>query len=111
MKDLILIPALIPLLAQAAPVQTEWERLGITGLSIAATVFIWRYFNTKQEERERASMSERDRLLKEANDKTEQIIALLKQQIIDSRKTVSGERRVHTVLDSTAANPVHTITP
>lgn len=111
MKDLVLIPIFAPLVAQIAPVQTEWERLGITGLSIMATVFIWRYFNAKQDAKDLQSSAERDRLLKEANAKNQEIIDLLKQQIIDSRKTTSGAARVHTVLENSPSSPVHTITP
>ena len=84
-KDLIMLPTFAPIVAQTIPLGNEWERLGTTGLAIAATVFIWRYFNIKQDEKERASISERDRLLKIANDKNQEIIELLKQQILDDR--------------------------
>lgn len=81
MKDIFIAPLVIPMLAQVAPVQSEWERFGITGISLAATVFIWRYFTEKQNEKEKTSTEERDRLLKEGNDKNQQIIELLKEQI------------------------------
>ena len=82
MKDILLIA---PIIAQTAPIGNEWERLGITGLSIIVTVFIWRYFNARQDESAKASQAERDKLLQDANNKTQQIIDLLKQQVEDSR--------------------------
>lgn len=82
MKDILLIA---PIVAQSAPIGNEWERLGITGLSIIVTVFIWRYFNARQDESAKASQAERDKLMQEGNDKTQQIIDLLKQQVEDSR--------------------------
>lgn len=117
MRDLLLIPFFAPFIAQAAPVASEWERLGITGLSIAATIFVWKYFNSKQDAKDQlaakerdakdlASATERDRLLKEANDKNQQIIDLLKQQVEDSRKMATGETRMHTILENTMRHPV-----
>lgn len=111
MRDLLFIPFFAPFIAQAAPADNAWERLGTNGIAIAATIFIWKYFNAKQDAKDLisaqakeakdladaakdlASAVERDRLLKEANDKNQQIIDLLKQQIEDSRKMAIGETR------------------
>ncbi len=117
MKDILIAPTIIPILAQVAPVQSEWERLGITGLSIAATVIIWRYFSDRQEAREKAekesrekiesdNAKERDRLLREGNDRTQEVIELLKAQLANSQASYTGERKVHTILDNSARQPV-----
>lgn len=119
MKTICLITLLAPLLAQTAPVQTEWERLGITGLSIGATVAVWRYFNArqdakekaekeaairdkaKQDSRDAASIAERDRLLTEGNAKNQQIIDILKSQLEDSRDRGKREKRISALEQTT----------
>jgi uncharacterized membrane protein YhiD involved in acid resistance len=99
MKDLaICAPAFISLLAQAGD-QATWERLGIGGLGIAVTVFIWRHFvgreeaaqraRDKRDEQEKAEQKERDaintaernRLLQINNEQQKQMMAMFQTQI------------------------------
>jgi len=81
MKELIHAPVIIALLAQIPSEQSTWERLGISGLCLAVTAYIWNYFTKQQDEKEKANVAERDRLLAEGNEKTQQVIDLLTKQV------------------------------
>jgi len=81
MKDLIHAPIIIALLAQIPSEQSAWERLGISGLCLAVTAYLWNYFTKAQVTKDAANAAERDRLLAEGNEKTQQVIDLLTKQL------------------------------
>ncbi len=75
MKDLIICLPSLSLLAQM-PQQDSYERLGIAGISLGVTVFIWKYFvnkesaaQAKRDEDEKKAQAKRDE--KEAEEKVE----------------------------------------
>jgi hypothetical protein len=97
MKDLILIPAIVPLLANVSGDMPAWQHLGISALSVAATVGVWKYFTAREaaaaeiekkrrEKLDAEDMAERNRLLEQKNRLSEQVVQLLKDQITISTK-------------------------
>ena len=105
MKDLaICAPAFVSIMAQTGE-QATWERLGIGGLSIAVTVFIWRHFVGREETAQKArderdardeaarqaqsklDAAERNRLLEVQNTLQNQVVELLKSQFAQADQT------------------------
>ncbi len=92
LREPLLAPTVIAAVAQIPGDPSSWERLGITGLALAATVFIWRYFvgreNSAQIKRDEAAKvyaeqdaKERNRLLEENNRLQALVVGLLRDQI------------------------------
>ena len=123
MKDFLALPVAVNCIAQIPlePTAASWERLGIAGLSIFVTVFIWRYFTAREtravkealEEKRRheeAANIERDRLLVLLNQSNQEVVELLKQAAINADNVARRlfESKVHAVIDNPKSNPVNT---
>ena len=123
MKDFLALPVVFTTLAQLpiAPNAATWERLGIAGLSLFVTVFIWRYFTAREakamaealEEKrkhEEADAIERNRLLQIQNELQAQVVNLLKQARTDSDAVARQllEHPVHAIIENPTSNPVNT---
>ena len=112
MKDIIFLPVIFTTFAQVTLPETAeaWEKLTLTGLSIAVTIYLWRYFTKREADttavrlEEKARLDkvdtiERNRLLEVQNELQAQIVALLREQANAVTRTIVENTDEHPVIN------------